>query len=326
MPQNKYRPYYRGKPIAKLASLAKSLNVDEQDLLKLASDTKIYWRRGKTLKKKDGSPRLTHNSIGPLKNIQKRIKSVFLAKVEYPSYILGGISSDINTKRGYIENASLHKNKKILFSEDVKDFFPSTTDNVVHSIWTGVFNFHPDVADVLTKLTTYNNCLPQGWVTSSHLANLALWKYEPRLVEELEKNGMVYSRFVDDVVISSERYLGNKHKTIIVGKIVNMFSRCGYKAKRTKHTIATKCGSSFDENRKMRVGNLNVGSRRVTVPKTKRQSIRAAVFHCERYTEAERYTDSYQRQWSTASGLVASIKSLHPVEAEKLRNRLNLCK
>ena len=311
--------------MASTASLAKALDLDERELLRIASNSRQYWCPGKALLKRDGKPRVTHNSVDPLKNVQRRIKSVFLVKVSYPFYILGGVSSDIQNKRGYLENASLHKNKKIVLSEDVKDFFPSTTYEVVHSIWTGVFHFHPDVADVLTQLTTYNRCLPQGWVTSSHLANLAFWKHEPKVVEELNRKGFTYGRFVDDTVVSTKSYLNNQDKSFVVSSLVGMFSRCGYQAKRKKHSIATQAGSR-DEKRKMRVCNLNVNTRRVTVPKKRRNFIRSAVFRCERCSEKQRNTFDYRRQWNKASGLVASIKKLHPEEANKLRIRLNCCK
>ena len=309
--------------MANLASLAKALNIDERDILRIADDSRQYWRQGKVLQKKDGTPRVTHNSVDPLKNIQRRIKNVFLVKVNYPFYILGGVSSDVENKRGYLENASLHRNKKIIFSEDVKDFFPSTTYEVVYSIWTGVFHFHPDVSNVLTQLTTYDNCLPQGWVTSSHLANLAFWKHEPEVVAELNRKGFTYGRFVDDAVVSTKNHLNSQDKSFVVGSLVGMFSRCGYKAKRKKHSIATQSGSR-DENRKMRVSNLNVNTRRVTVPKKRRSFIRSAVFRCERCSN--RNTDDYRKQWNRASGLVASIRNLHPREADKLRIRLNICK
>lgn len=325
MLHNKYCSYYPGRPVGSVASLAKSLNIDEQELIRIANNSGKFWRPGKMLQKKDGQPRPTHNSVDPLKKIQRRIKNVFLVKVEYPFYILGGISSDMQNKRGYLENASLHRNSKILFSEDVKDFFPSTNYSMIHSVWTGVFHFHPDVADVLTKLTTYDNCLPQGWVTSSHLANLALWKHEPSVVADLNKRGFTYGRFVDDIGISTKKYTNNQVKTFVVGALVGMFSRCGYRVKRKKHSIATQSGSS-DENRKMRIHNLNVNTRRVTVPKKRRNFIRSAVFRCESIGKSLRHTDEYRTQWKSASGLVSSIITLHPREAEKLRIRLSDCK
>lgn len=45
--------------------------------------------------------------------------------------------------------------------------------------------FSDDVAEILTMLTTKDGGLPQGAVTSSFLANLVFWDYEPSLVEKL---------------------------------------------------------------------------------------------------------------------------------------------
>jgi hypothetical protein len=160
-------------PIAHIEALASILSTTPSELVNLSDSIPSLWKPGKVLEKKDGTPRPTHDAGKPLKVIHERIKNRLLKQVDYPCYVLGGIS-DKKTTRDYARHAALHAKKKILISEDIQDFFPSTTSNVVLHIWQRFFNFHPDVADLLTKLTTHEGALPQGWKTSGYLAKLPL--------------------------------------------------------------------------------------------------------------------------------------------------------
>ena len=110
-----------------------------------------YWRPGMKQKKKDGSIRTTNDARYPLKQVQACIKDRLLAKVKYPSYILGGIASDKYTHRNYITHANMHAGSALVLSEDIENFFPSTTEQVVNDIWRGVFRFPPDVSRLLTQ-------------------------------------------------------------------------------------------------------------------------------------------------------------------------------
>ena len=108
----------------------------------------------------------------------------------------GGIYDSTNP-RDPVRNAELHVGRKILIKEDIKSFFPSTSSDLVVSVWHSLFGFSHEVSRCLTALTTLNGQLPQGAKTSTFLANLVLWKNEPDLVAYLRSNGLQYSRYID---------------------------------------------------------------------------------------------------------------------------------
>lgn len=163
---------------------------------------------------KDGEPafRLLTPSKGILKEIQNNIKNHILKKFDFPTYIQGGV-----TKRSNITNALIHKGKKYHFVTDIKDFFPSITHKLVYQMFVSQ-GFSFDVASILTRLTTYKFCLPQGTHTSPYLANLVTIPLDDNLIKFCSENSIIYTRFVDDLSFSSQvnfQHLTTELKNII---------------------------------------------------------------------------------------------------------------
>ncbi|MES9956982.1 MAG: reverse transcriptase family protein [Sedimenticola sp.] len=316
-PENN-KAYSKVGPIAHIEALASILSTTPSELIELSENVPSLRKPGKVLRKKDGTPRPTHDARAPLKIIHGRINNRLLKQVEYPRYILGGISDRLSP-RDYSRHAALHARKKILISEDIQDFYPSTTTKVVLNIWQRFFNFHPDAAGLLTSLTTYEGALPQGWKTSGYLANLALWDREPDFVSKLQRQGLAYSRFMDDVSVSASFPLSKTQQTKIISGIYGMLGSRQFKPKRTKHKIST------GRNR-MEVTGLNVNAAKPSMPKKRRDQIRAQVYQCEQLFKRDARSPEYLAQWRKASGNVGTMKRFNPGEAKNLRTRLTAVK
>ena len=93
-------------------------------------------------------------------------------------------------------NALCHINKRFVVCMDLKDFFPSVTENMVAKIYKEM-GYPQSVVVFLTRLSTYNGVLPQGAPTSPMLANIAFHKVDILIAEYANKNGLVYSRYAD---------------------------------------------------------------------------------------------------------------------------------
>ena len=65
--------------------------------------------------------------------------------------------------------------------------------------------FSPDVASILTKLTTFKGHLPQGSPTSTTIANLVFVPVGDELQSIAEREGLRFTTFVDDVTMSSQQ-------------------------------------------------------------------------------------------------------------------------
>lgn len=160
-----------------------------------------------------------------LKIIQKRINAYLVEHIQMPKYAFGGIKGKDN-----ILNARMHKGQKYIFQTDLKDFFPSITHKMVYAMF--VRNgFSPDVASLLTKLTTYQGHLPQGSPTSTTIANLVFVPAGLEIVAIAEREGLRFTTFVDDVTISSQRDF-----KFVVPEIMDIIDSYGFKISQAKTT------------------------------------------------------------------------------------------
>jgi hypothetical protein len=300
--------------ISKISTLASLLSCSEEHLLGIATRVPQLHQAGATQWKKDGSPRPTHDAKPALKDIHEKIKNRLLKKVRFPRYLLGGIA-DRDYPRSPEAHAKIHSASKIIISEDIEDFYPSTSSELVFKVWKYLFQFSTEVAQLLTTLTTFEGARPQGWKTSGYLANLAFWEHEPDLVKMLSNMKCTYSRFADDVDVSSKDYLDSRSKTLIISELYRMLRRSGYNPKRKKHKIMTS-------GTHMEVTGINVNRARLTLPKKYRKAVRSTVFALEQLAPNAQNTVPFCKSWRSAIGRVNHLRRFHPDSGNQLLDRL----
>lgn len=308
-------PIYPHKPIIDSQRLGLLLNVPVERLYYLASNNDSLYREVE-VEKKDGSPRLTFDAMPELKVVQQKIVKKILQKVIFPRYLHGGIR-DLNFPRDQLSNAAQHVAAQTLILDDIADFYPSISEKTVFNIWLHVFRFTPDIAELMTQLTTYQGAVPQGAKTSSYLANLAFWDVEGELVEKLKLNGLTYSRFVDDVSVSAPLKIQNKMKTRIRADVYGMMASKNCSPKRTKSQILYK-------GQQLKVTGLVTNSTSPAVEKKERRRIRAAVHELEGAAKTDGATESNQQKWRKTNGRVERLVRMKHPEGNKYKLRLNI--
>ncbi|EKO3674028.1 RNA-directed DNA polymerase [Vibrio metschnikovii] len=304
------KPSYPHAPIGELDKLALALGVTLNELETLTAQSSDLFFLTQEIIKPDGSRRLTYDARPGLKAIHGKICETFLKRVNYPDYLQGSIK-----RRDYLTDASRHVGSKVLISEDITNFFPSISKKVVHEMWVGVFGFSNAVAQYLAELVTMNGFVVQGAKTSSYICNLVLWNREARLVNRLKAKGLIYTRYVDDITVSSKRLVGKKEKSEVVNSIYSMFRSIGAKPNRGKHKIMPR-------NARQDVHGVNVNKNQPTMPKVKRNQIRAAVHQCEIDFLNNPNSTEYVSAFNSAMGRVITLGRMHKSEAKKLRDRL----
>ncbi|MBI5330170.1 MAG: RNA-directed DNA polymerase [Betaproteobacteria bacterium] len=304
-------PSYSGQAIRRIESLCKALRCPPQRMDYLGNNADRLYRIAQEIEKSDGSKRVTFDAKPALKEIHRRIKSEILDRVTFPVYLTGSIKG-----RDYKINAELHVGAAIVIAEDIGSFFPSTTTAHVFDVWRHFFGFSDEVACLLTTLTTRNGELPQGAITSPYLANLVFWRDEPALHDRFAADGIVYSRFVDDVAASSKAPITPERKTEIIGAIFGLMLRSGYKPKRKKHELKTA-------GQQMTVTKLTV-NQKPGLPNADRARIRAAVQHLECLAGQGIHSAELRREYASVSGRVNHLARFHPGEAARLKARLKM--
>jgi RNA-directed DNA polymerase len=133
------------------------------------------------------------NPVGPLKAIQARIEDRILNRIILPEHLLGGVAG-----KSITDNSGHHLDARYLVTIDIKNFFPSITSRQVRSVWRETLNCSPQVAYLLTGLTTCCDRLPQGAPTSTMLANLVLSSFDEEIPTACDLRAVSYSSWVDD--------------------------------------------------------------------------------------------------------------------------------
>ncbi|UTV87028.1 RNA-directed DNA polymerase [Cobetia amphilecti] len=322
--------YYPHSPINSLKALNKALKIDEA-IMRNALNNIRYTEL--LLTKKDGTTRIVYDASPALKVIQKRITTQIFHKIVFPGYIHGCIR-DRETPRSIYTNASPHAGKKQIILCDIKNFFPTITEDKVKTVFRELLGFSPIVSERLTTLCTLNSALPQGASTSSYIANLIFWDVEPELVRKLKINNLTYTRFVDDITISSDKIISKEQKTQVLSSIRNTIRKKGCTLKKRK-TMVLKRGQSIIEkgNKKQHitrkpvtVTGLSVHHDRVTISKQERRNIRAAVHRLEK-TDARMVSyQTWNTNYASAMGKVSRLISCGHKEGEVLKQRLKALK
>lgn len=303
-------PSYSGKPIGSTAALARALGVDHARLARVARRAdKLY--RGPIIVKKPGkAQRETYAPSASLLDLQSRILDRILRRVRYPSYLMGGL-----TGRSYIQNARRHAGAKIVFGQDIEAFYPSVSRQRIESIFKHICNFAPEVASLLADLCSRSGVLVQGAPTSNHLGNLALYREEPGLEQRARANGLEYTRFVDDIHLSSRRRLPRAALGDTVRELRAAIERLGHRPKRAKQFIATP-------HKTMSVHRLNVNSI-PSVPLKRRKRLRAEVFQLERRVRLQqRWDGELEAAYFSLCTRIGHLKHTNPGDAQRLKLRI----
>ena len=145
-----------------------------------------------------------------VKEIQQIINKHILSKFNMANSCHGFVKN-----KSILTNALPHVGAKTLMKFDIKDFFPSITLNLVVQQFR-FFGYGINVSRYLGYLCVNNDfCLPQGAPTSPYLSNLICIKIDKRIEGYCKKYNYNYTRYADDITISSKELISeNKFNKI----------------------------------------------------------------------------------------------------------------
>jgi hypothetical protein len=304
------RPVYGNQPIHSVAALSRALGTPEGLLRALVGRIPQLYIGPKPKLKKDGkSYRNVYDTKHPLKPLLRKINSVVFERVAFPLYLQGSLKG-----RDYVSNVEIHEGSQAVICEDIEKFFDNITADTVLQIWQDFFGFGDEPAQLLTALTTREGKVFQGTPTSSYLANLAFWNIEGTLVEKLAARNMRYSRYVDDVTISSCAPISPENKTWAIAQVMAMMGSRGFRAARDKHSIQAG-------NHRVSVMNLNV-NRKAGFSAKARANLRAMVHQLEQDFNRNETGLNFRIGLDKAGGRIGHMARFHASEAAALRERV----
>ncbi len=151
--------------------------------------------------KKSGGYRTIHSPQGSLGIIQRKLSQVLFA-VYRPRPSVHGFA----VSRSIITNAQAHVKKKFVLNVDIKDFFGSINFGRVRGLFiANPYKLDEKVATILAQICCFDDKLPQGAPTSPIISNLICSKMDSELQRFSKQYGLLYTRYADDITLSSNR-------------------------------------------------------------------------------------------------------------------------
>ncbi len=170
--------------------------------------------------------------------------------------------------RSITNNAAPHVGRAVVVKLDVVDFFPATHADRIERYFRRI-GWNREAARLLTKLTTYQDGLPQGAPTSPRLSNLVNFSIDVRLERLAARRRARYTRYADDITFSVERDQPRRVRGIVQSarRILKVH---GYELHRNKKLKILR------RHHQQLVTGLVVNER-LNVPRRKRRQLRAVL-------------------------------------------------
>jgi RNA-directed DNA polymerase len=204
-----------------VAELARILGVDGADFARLVLGTPDRYHCFEI--EQDGHRRPIENPIEFLKLVQRRIVYRILRTRPFDDVLHGSVPG-----RSARTNAAAHLCRPCVVTMDVRRFYPHVTIRHVYRVWTEQYGLRPEIARLLTQLTTFEGHLPTGAPSSGDLANRALAGVDRRLRTESGDLRLGLSRYLDDIAFS-----GRRARSLIV-QVVRALREEGFTLSRSK--------------------------------------------------------------------------------------------
>ncbi|MGF6809436.1 RNA-directed DNA polymerase [Paraburkholderia sp. Clong3] len=108
-----------------------------------------------------------------------------------------------------VEAVKKHAHNKHFFQADIQDFFPSIDSMMVRSVIESAAARTPiadlmDHVDRIIELVTIGGALPIGFPSSPLISNAVLHRFDDNFEDYCVNHGMVYTRYSDDIIVSSQ--------------------------------------------------------------------------------------------------------------------------
>lgn len=310
--------------IATVDNLAKALGLNVSDFERIWEIPENERYKQQEIPKTSGEHRVVYNPCHSLRVVQRRINTRIFSNpyiIQWPSYLYGSIPSSLNPKdefhsRDYIACAKMHCQAKSVLKLDIKNFFDNVHEDLVKEVFTRTLKYPDLVSDILTRICTHNSKLVQGALTSSYIAMLCLSSEEHETVRRLQRKNLTYTRFVDDITISSRSH--DQDFSYAIRIIEDMLTDKDLQINNRKTEIQHASVAPLT------VHGLRINFPEPRLPADEVRRIRAAVQGLETVSKERNYrqTYAYRKDFNRCMGRVNKLSRVKHGQHQKLVLRL----
>lgn len=243
-----------------------------------------------TIPKRSGGQRVISAPDAELKKIQRTILHRLLKRLKSHPNVTG-----FESRHSIVTNANAHVGSVVVLRMDIKDFFASTSAKRVGKFFSAI-GWNRRVSNLLTKLCTHNNALPQGAPTSPRLSNLLNYPLDARLAGLASQHNAVYTRYADDITFSFD-VDDRKVIRLVIRMTKVMLEEFGYQIHHKKKLFIRR------RHQQQKVTGLVVNER-VALPRETRRWLRAVQHHHQTGRPAT-LTDQQLAGWQSLHNMIA---------------------
>ena len=287
-----------------LKDLSRLLGVKEEIINEISQSAHLMYR-SREEPKKTGGTRPIDIPGNRLKWIQSTINKRLLQRTRVHKSAMGGIRA-----KRLKDNAQKHVGKNLVAKFDLENYFSNISHQQVYDRFCSI-GCSPDVARVLTKLTTYKGRIPQGAPTSTMLANLVAGyardsnSFNARIDSLAKKRRATATTWVDDVTMSGPRYIQKEAKTF--EKIAR---QSGFIPKNEKN--------EFTGSHQQQFVTGTVVNQKVSAPKHYRKTIRAEIHQLKVHGPRNVCKEPIKKIKARLRSKIAHVASLNHEQGSKL--------
>lgn len=232
--------------------------------------------------KKSGGFREINAPSSDLKEIQQNLAKLladYREQLRGTKKITRKISYAFEKKVSIINNAQIHRNKKIVLNIDLEDFFSSFHFGRVRGYFqkNRDFKLPLDIATLIAQITCYNGCLPQGAPTSPIITNMICEMLDFRVLSLARKYKLDYSRYADDLTFSTNNLSFELENLEFLTALKKEIDRAGFKINDSKTRL------QFNTSRQEVTGLIV--NKIINVPREFYKDTRAMAHHQYKYGE-----------------------------------------
>lgn len=249
--------------------IAEELKLDLAYISRIADRSFCYYR-DYTIPKRNGMPRSISQPSPELKTLQYWVVHNILCKLPVSSAASAYKKGDSIKK-----NAQLHRHSKHILHADIRNFFPSIRASMLKTIlrsYKAIFDdMGLDLEESLKDIQAIcfrNGVLCIGAVSSPSISNIVMYSFDTAVLEYCRANGYIYSRYADDIYISSKHYID---KNILVF-LQSTLEKNNFKLNESKTSFVSS------KSRRKITGLIITNDSQISIGKEKRNHIKKMVY------------------------------------------------
>lgn len=194
-----------------IKQMSDELAIDENYIEEIVSNNDKYKKF--VIFGKSGEPRVIFQPSKELKTLQ-----YWIINRVFNTYPVSQYSSAYEKNCSIKENANVHKDSSFILHTDIRHFFANINGNHIDElVMQSSDKLNKEDVKLIKDIVLFKNQLVIGSVSSPHISNCIMYKFDNEFYDKIAElyNIKKYTRYADDIVISSDNFISSNIITVI---------------------------------------------------------------------------------------------------------------